>query len=344
MTLPSPDLGTLAFAAVAALLAAGLLAPIEALGWWAGWFGSETEPLPTEDPIDPPPSGWLVFLSGVHSVGGATFAPRERAFLERLRAELPDLHVIEVFPYSVTNRALTGQRLFARFWRWALARKMSRRQLAGVAGMVINFRNAWQVAVSADRRYGPMYDEGSADLILRALVRDGYLAGSDAPLLLVGYSGGGQIAMGAAAPLASRTGRPARVVSLGGVMASPRSPDGLAKLVHLRGRNDVVARIGAAFFPGRWPWVRWSTWNRMKAGGRIEVVDLGAMDHTGRAGYLDDETRLPDGRTHQRATVDTIVAVVHDALSELEADGDGDADGGAPHPRHATSDRDDQPS
>jgi len=323
MTLPLPDLGTLALAAVAALLAAGLLAPIEALGWWAGWFGSEPEPLTPEEPVDPSPLGWLVFLSGVHSVGGATFAPRERAFLERLRAELPDIHVIEVFPYSVTNRALTGQRLFARFWRWALARKMSRRQLAGIAGMVINFRNAWQVAVSADRRYGPMYDEGSADLILRALVRDGYLRGSDAPLVLVGYSGGGQIAMGAAAPLASRTGRPAQVVSLGGVMASPRSGEGLARLVHLRGRNDAVARIGAAFFPGRWPWVRWSTWNRLKADGRIEVVDLGAMDHTGRAGYLDDEMHLPDGRTHQRATVDTIVDVVRDALRTAGADGGG---------------------
>lgn len=338
MTLPLPDLGTLAFAAVAAMLVAGLLAPLEALGWWAGWYGTETEPMTTDEPIDPPPAGWLVFLSGVHSVGGASFAPREQAFLERLRAEMPNVHVIEVFPYSVTNRALTGQRLFARFWRWALARKMSRRQLAGVAGMVINLRNAWQVAVSADRRYGPMYDEGTADLILRALVRDGYSPEAHAPLLLVGYSGGGQIAMGAAAPLASLTGRPARVVSLGGVMASPRSPDGLAKLVHLRGRNDVVARIGAAFFPGRWPWVRWSTWNRMKAGGRIEVVDLGAMDHTGRAGYLDDEMRLPDGRTHQRATADTIIAVVNDALSES------DEHGGAPRQRRAASDRDDHPS
>lgn len=317
MTLPLPDLGTLTLAAVAAMLVAGLLAPLEALGWWAGWYGTEDEPLTPSEPVDPPPAGWLVFLSGIHSVGGATFAPRERAFLRSLRAELPNVHVIEVFPYSVTNRALTGQRLFSRFWRWALAGKMSRRQLAGIGGMVINLRNAWQVAVSADRRYGPMYDEGTADLILRALARDGYRPESGAPLVLVGYSGGGQIAMGAVAPLATRTGRPAHVVSLGGVMASPRSPGGLAKLVHIRGQNDAVARIGAAFFPGRWPWVRWSTWNRLKVDGTIEVVDLGSMDHTGRAGYLDDESHLPDGRSHQRVTVDTIVGVVHEALRHV---------------------------
>ena len=324
MTLPLPDLGTLALAAVAALLAAGLLAPIEALGWWAGWFGSEPEPLTPEEPVDPSPSGWLVFLSGVHSVGGATFAPRERAFLERLRAELPDIHVIEVFPYSVTNRALTGQRLFARFWRWALARKMSRRQLAGIAGMVINFRNAWQVAVSADRRYGPMYDEGSATLIERTLRRHGWRDEAPVPVLLIGYSGGGQVALGAAGPLAERLGSEIDVVSLGGVMASPRSLEGLGRIVHLRGSNDGVERAGAIAFPGRWRWVRWSTWNRARKEGRIVERVLGAMDHTGRAGYLDPEHGLGDDRSYLDVTVEAIVEAARAARRRVAPSAESD--------------------
>jgi pimeloyl-ACP methyl ester carboxylesterase len=318
MTLPIPDLGTLLLAGLAAMLAAGMLAPFEALGWWAGWFGPE-QAAPADDTdgaAEAAADGYVVFLTGIHSVGGEAFAPRERAFLERLRAELPDLHVIEVFPYSVTNRALTAQRLFAGFWRWALARKMSRRQLAGVAGMVINLRNAWQVAVSADRRYGPMYDEGSADLIETTLRAAGYRPRSGAPVVLIGYSGGGQIALGATAPLAARTARTVSVVSLGGVMASPRTVDGLARLVHLRGSNDLVARIGGAFFPGRWPIWRWSTWNRSIERGLIRTVDLGPMDHTGRDGYLDDETSLEDGRSYLDATVATVVGVVREALSE----------------------------
>jgi hypothetical protein len=318
VSLPVPDLGTLLLGALAAMLAAGVLAPFEALGWWAGWFGPEevAPPLDGDDPSQPPAEGYLVYLTGIHSVGGEAFAPRERDFLARLRHELSEVRVVEVFPYSVTNRALTGQRLFAGFWRWALARKMSRRQLAGVAGMVINLRNAWQVAVSADRRYGPMYDEGSAELIERALRAAGYRPSGDAPVVLIGYSGGGQIALGATGPLATRTGRTVSVVSLGGVMASPRTVDGLARLIHLRGSNDLVARVGAAFFPGRWPWWRWSTWHRAVDRRLIRTVDLGPMDHTGRDGYLDHETVLDDGRSYLDVTVGTIVDVVHEALDE----------------------------
>lgn len=310
--MPLPDLGTLATVAMMMMLLAGLLSPIEALGWWAGWY--ETDPAPLEPPKDVPPSRsdrFVVFLSGVHSVNGEAFAEREVRLLKRLRAAMPDAAVLEVFPYSVTNRPLTGQRTFSRFWRWALAGKMSRRQLAGLAGFLINLRNAWQVAVSADRRYGPMYDEGSADLIARALLNHGYEPDSSTPVLLIGYSGGGQVALGAAAPLRTRIGSPPTVLSLGGVMASPPSLDVLDRVVHLRGRRDGVARLGAAAFPGRWPWVGWSAWNRAKKSGVVRIVDMGPMDHTGRDGYLDPERRLPDGRSYLDATVDAIVAAAH---------------------------------
>lgn len=310
-----PDLSALLLFGVAALMLAGLLAPIEALGWWAGWYGSEAEPPELEPGV--PPSGarrFVVFLSGIHTASGEAVAEREVHLLERLRESLPDAEVLEVFPYSVMNRALTGQRIFARFWRWALAGKMSRRQLAGLAGMLINLRNAWQVAVSADRRYGPMYDQGSADLIARALLERGYRPGSDVPVLLIGYSGGGQIALGAASELPERIGTAPTVLSLGGVMASPRSLHRLARVVHIRGRRDGIARLAAAAFPGRWPWVSWSAWNRARREGVVHVVDMGPMDHTGRDGYLDGAKRLPDGRSYLDATVDAIVAVAHGEL------------------------------
>lgn len=318
MSLALPDLGALAVAALAAFVLAGLLAPFETLGWWAGWFGPQLPDDPDAAPsgaASSPASGYVVFLSGIHNVRGRSFAPRERAFLARLRTELPDVRIVEVFPYSVTNRALTGQRVFARFWRFALAGKLGRRRLAGVASMLINLRNAWQVAVSADRRYGPMYDEGSAELIERALRTVGWRGDVRPPVLLIGYSGGGQIALGAAGPLAHRLGRTVDVVSLGGVMASPRSLDGLGQVVHLRGRNDHVARIGAAFFPGRWPLVRWSTWNRARTQGRIEVVDLGDMDHTGRDGYLDGAGDTGDGRSYLDVTVAAIERTIRRSLA-----------------------------
>lgn len=329
MTIPLPDVGTLLLAALAAFIVAGLLAPLETLGWWAGWFGTRASDeadaaAAIETDVPAPTAGYVVFLSGIHSVDGRSFAPLERAFLRRLRAELPDAQVVEVFPYSVTNRALTGQRFFARFWRWMLAAKLSRRRLAGLAGSLINVRNAWQVAVSADRRYGPMYDEGSATLIERTLRLHGWHDDAPVPVLLIGYSGGGQVALGAAGPLAERLGSEIDVVSLGGVMASPRSLDGLGRIVHLRGRNDGVERAGAIAFPGRWRWVRWSTWNRARTTGRIVERVLGAMDHTGRDGYLDPENGPGEGRSYLDVTVDAIVEAARTARRRVERSPQGD--------------------
>lgn len=309
MNLPLPDLGALLAVGVAALLLAGALSPFEALGWWAGWFGPDRDA--PEAPRAPrsQASVFIVFLSGVHSVRGESFAPRERRLLERLRERLPQAEVLEVFPYSVTNRALTAQRVFSWFWRWALAMKLSRRQLAGVAGMLINLRNAWQVAVSADRRYGPMYNEGCAELIAGALLARGYPPGRGVPVVLIGYSGGGQVALGAAAPLAERLGSVPAVVSLGGVMSADRGLERLHKVYHLVGRRDVVQRIGAIAFPGRWPLFAWSHWNQGRSKGVVRILDLGPMDHTGPGGYLDEEAVLPDGRTHLEATVEILTGI-----------------------------------
>lgn len=317
----SVDLWTLVAIAVLALMVGGSLAPLETLGWWAGWFGRGelelAEPKSVARPDEADKRHYLVFLTGVHSVSGRTFARREQRLLRELRRRLPGSRMVEVFPYSVTNRALTGQRVFARFWRFALSLKMSRRALARVAGTVINLRNLWQVAVSADRRYGPLYNQGSAELIAAALLAAGYRPGSTMPVTLIGYSGGGQVAIGAGGLLSELLDCRVRVISLGGVMSSDPGLLGIHRLYHLAGRRDVVQRLSNLFFPGRWPIMRWSSWNQALANGRIVPIDMGRMDHTGEGGYLDTESRLEDGRTHLEATVEVIAGIVEGAEAEL---------------------------
>lgn len=311
MSLPDPWL--LALVAIGSLFVAGALAPLEALGWWAGWFGGRdpsSEWSPLEAPADQEedsPQQYLVFLSGIHSVNGATFATREKHFLQMLRAELPHTRIIEVFPYSVTNRPLTGQRLFAWFWRWALSMKLSKRALAGIAGTMINVRNIWQMGVSADRRYGPIYNRGSAMLILDALRQAGCRRGT--PILLVGYSGGGQIALGAAPHVESLADSPVTVVSLGGVMSSDHATRKLERVYDLHGDSDRVRQAGILFFPGRWPLFPQTGWNLAKRDGIVRSVSLGPPDHTGRGGYLDSKSTLPDGRTYLEQSVDVLAAI-----------------------------------
>ena len=310
--MPLLDILTFLGVVLVAILVFGALAPLETLGWWAGWFGrprEATEPR-FEDDSTRRAQHYLVFLSGIHSVAGAAFARREIDLLERLREQLPAVEVLEVFPYSVTNRALTGQRAFAWFWRWALSMKLSNRALAGLAGSVINLRNLWQVAVSADRRYGPLYNHGSADLIVDALLHRGYDLNACAPITLVGYSGGGQIAVGAAGHLKELIDADVSVIALGGVLSADPGLAAVHRLYYLADRKDRIHRFGTLLFPGRWPVFSYSSWNQAKAQGRVRIVDMGPVDHTGRGGYLDNMAILPDGRSHLQQTVEVIAGFI----------------------------------
>lgn len=297
---------------------AGALAPFEALGWWAGWYRDDPEtfdpPVEVEKLSDAP--HFIVFLSGIHSVSGEAYAKREIAFIERLRNELPGVEVVDdVFPYSVINRSLTGQRVFARFWRWALKRKLNG---PGLAGFLINLRNLWQVAVSADSRYGPIYNQGSAEIILLGLKRHGYRVGGGVPVTLIGYSGGGQIAVGAAPYLKAVLRAPLRVVSLGGVLSADPGLLELDGLYHLFGKNDGVQRLGNLFFPGRWPVLPYSPWNKAKERGTVHLVHMGDADHTGLKGYLDAESFYPDGRSYLDHTVEVISQIVRGERLEVQ--------------------------
>lgn len=307
------DVAVLVSFAFLALLLAGALAPLEALGWWAGWFGRRAEDQPVRVPGEqgePPARHFVVFLSGIHSVAERAFARREVVLLERLGERLPGARILEVFPYSVTNRALTGERAFSRFWRWALRMKLRRRALAQLAGMVINLRNLWQVAVSADRRYGPIYNHGSAELITEALLASGYVPASGTRVTLIGYSGGGQIALGAAGHLDDILGVPIDVIALGGVMASDPAALQVRHLYYLYGDRDTVHRLGTLFFAGRWRVLRYSPWNQARAQGKMTELRLGPMKHMGRDGYLSTTATLPDGRSYLDATVDAIAGVI----------------------------------
>ncbi len=291
-------------------LLAGVLSPFEALGWWAGWYGDDDDAITKTRPKTSKADRFVIFLSGINSVSGEAFAPREITFLARLKRELADANIVlvdDIFPYSVTERALTGRRVFARFWRYAHKAKLSG---PGVAGFLINIRNLWQVGVSADTRYGPIYNQGSARMLLNGLMRHGYVPASGVPVTLIGYSGGGQVALGAAPHLKGMIQAPISIISLGGVLSADPGLLTLERLYHLYGKRDTVQRLGAILFPGRWPFIP-SPWQRAKKRRLIELIDMGPADHTGPEGYLDEESFLPDGRTYLDQTVETIKQLVY---------------------------------
>ncbi|MCX7791274.1 MAG: hypothetical protein N2378_11590, partial [Chloroflexaceae bacterium] len=197
-----------------AVLVVSATAPLNFLGWWAGWSGEQDAPAlgagpapePLRAPVKPPegagaeipPSHYLVFLSGIGNTSADALASEEQAFLRNLKAAMPWLAIIDnIFPYSPDNTGLTEDERHGEFWRSILAVKSTGGR-ASALGNLINMRNMLQVAVSADRRYAPVFNYGTASTILRALLDEGYRPGSGVPVTLMGYSGGGQGVFGAA--------------------------------------------------------------------------------------------------------------------------------------------------
>ncbi|MBP7241578.1 hypothetical protein [Amaricoccus sp.] len=296
------------------------LAPIESLGWWAGWLAPGPEEdaaaAPAAAPATapaPPPDCFVVFLSGIGAISGDALLPHETAFLDRLQAELPEARIVrDVFPYAPSGRELlTGQRVFTWFWLRVREWRLNGTRLLPD---ILNLRNLFQVLVSADDRYGPLYGFGIAGIVRERLAAAGYEPRRPVQVVLLGSSGGGQISVGAATYLADALGEPPAIVTIGGVMCSDRGIEAASWLVSLFGSGDRVYALGRIAFPGRWPVAGSSFWNEARRDGRLVEREIGAMSHSGPGGYLDAAPRQ-GGRPWLDVTVAAVAAAIRDGLA-----------------------------
>jgi predicted Abi (CAAX) family protease len=180
--------------------------------------------------------------------------------------------------------------------------------------MLVNIRNVLIVAVSADARYGPIYDLGITKILYTALVNAGYRVGSGVPVTLIGYSGGGQMSAAVAGSLKRAIGASIEVISLAGVISGNCNILETEHLYHLVGDKDTVEKIGPIFFPGRWKIAFLSYWNRAKRRGKITILPLGPVGHQVPGGLLDPEAFLPDGRSFLQQTIDYITKILNGDL------------------------------
>jgi hypothetical protein len=295
------------------LVVVAVAVPVSVLTWWAGWTrraGPVT--LPGASVAAAPQSGpFLVYLSGVGDISGDYQTRYEDELLEAVAARVPGLVVItDVFAYSVRNLSMTSQRELGWFWAWIHAARLGKGGALKGVGKLIQLRNVLHVTISADRRYGPVYNYSVAEMILQGLVRHGYVPGCGAPVTLLGYSGGGQIALATAQYVRATLRVPVQVISLGGIMNSSSSLTTISGLTHLYGTADQGQRRADLIFPARWPLFQGSHWNQALAAGRIRRVCLGPMGHAGRGSYLDGSLYVADGRSYRDVTADAIGALL----------------------------------
>ena len=311
---------TLIFGTLALIFVAAALAPLESLGWWAWSGAAPTDPKKLEEfaedlAVDVPEKDfYLVYLSGIGAISGTSIPDEEYPFIHGLEERLSNCEVIsDIYPYSVTNSGLTAQGAFA--WLWRGVEKLRLKNPNSVLALVVNLRNIFQLFVSADGRYGPIYNLGVAHEIMRGLIRHGYHPVKRKPVVLLGWSGGGQIAIGSAAFLAPMVGD-VYEISVGGMLSDDPGFYNIKRLWHLFGEKDKLQALGHLLFAGRWQIKPQSSWNRAMRAGKIELIPLGPFNHNGKGNYFDMETKLPDDpqdRAYGEKTLETIQQVLTEA-------------------------------
>jgi len=304
--------------AVLAVVVSLMLSPIETLGWWAGWYGHglhdpRSAPPPEEaEELPEATEHYVVYLDGIANVGRYHYRDVQ-GLLDGLAERLPRTRVVgDIMPYSVRDVSLVApERPLARWWRSMFIKKL--REERSPLSFSINLRNLFQVLVAADPRYGRIYGQGQAQVILTALLKAGYQPGSGAPLTVIGYSGGVQVGLAAAPFLKRGLKAPLAMISLAGVMASEAGLDWVDIMYHLQSPTDRIPMWGQALFPGRWPIARSSHWNRMLRSDRLRFVNMGPMRHNGPGSYLDDSV-VKHGENNLERTTNVMVGLVHEIM------------------------------
>ncbi|WP_405534058.1 hypothetical protein OG787_01630 [Streptomyces sp. NBC_00075] len=285
-----------------ALIAEALLARYEVLAYSAGWRAPVTE-LPAGTPYargaapDSPPDAYLVYLDGI----GKRRVRDTRDGGQLVKAVLagaPELRVLgQVQPYSPLADPLADRPA----WTWWLRHH---------AGLLLFLHNVMQVFVAADRRYRPLYNRAVGSQIATQLRLAGYEPGSGIPVVLLGYSGGAQVATGAVEELHAQLRCPLTVIMLGGFHNGANDLTHAEHVHRLTSAGDRIERVGTWIFPQRWRLFRGSKWNRADRAGKITVHRLDPATHLGPRSYISPEGRLPDGRSYLDRTTETVIAIV----------------------------------
>lgn len=298
-----------------------ITAPFEAMTWWSRWT-TDPERAATPGgghsaPKKPLGRAVLFYVTGIGTITGDAHPDQERRFLEELKRALPDITIIDdFFPYSPAGIPLNGQRIFARFW------KFLGRHRALATKTLIRLRNMFQVLVAADGRYGPIYSAGTYQTIHHKLVSAGYTKLSSQPIILLGYSGGAEISLGAAPFLQSTFHSRLTLISLGGVLSSHDGLAALDRLVHIEGSNDRVSRIGGMLFVHRWRLFGSSQWNLARKQGKFLKIAMPGMAHNGSGSYLDPNAHSDNVSTSNLdRTIMVIRSIVEVEISEEASHG-----------------------
>jgi len=284
--------------AVILLLGWGVVAPVGTIIWWLNQsrdsLGSTKDLSNPGEPDErdrsltgsPDITCYIIYFPGVGDYSVDQLTPGEEWFLDQLVRRHPNcVAVRDVFPYSAANEDLAGQRFLAPLWR-AIAQADGWLENTDV---LIKIRNLWRFAISADDRYGPVYNQGIADAAIERMnAVHAIPENSQQPLnlILIGTSGGAQVALGAVPYLNQWLDARLTVISVGGTFNGEEGFSTAHHVYHLQGRQDWVEDIPQVVLSSRWPVTVASPFNQAQRRGRYTVRQIGPHSHHGKKGYF----------------------------------------------------------
>jgi hypothetical protein len=285
------------------LLLWGVFAPVGTLVWWMNQGSKPLESIEfkrettAEDSLNPLPIAkidcYIVYFPGVGDYSANQLTPGEAFFLNQLTQQHPNcVAVSDVFPYSASNTSLGERRLLAPLWT---AIEQAEGWLKN-ADILIKIRNLWRFAISADDRYGQVYNRAIAVAVIDRMNAAHPLpdtAAQPLKIVLIGTSGGAQVALGAAEYLGRFPWKAAPspdaqlfVVSVGGDFEGNVGFEAVDRVYHLQGKQDWVEDLSRWVFPSRWPITVGSPFNQAVRQGRYSAQTIGPHEHDGSRGYF----------------------------------------------------------
>jgi hypothetical protein len=289
----------------------GTFAPVGTLVWWLDRGQKKLEERSRELEAlleDNPAEGngktcYIVFLTGVGDLSADELTDGETEFLDRLEQDQPQcVTVRDVFPYSAANADVSGQQVFD-FLRNVTEQSNG---WSDFTQFLLETRNVWRLALSADNRYGQVYNPAIAlTIVERMEAQQDIPASSETPiqLVLMGKSGGAQVALGATPYLQRWLNANITIVSFGGVFSGNDGFDAATHVYHFRGDRDWIENIGGIVFPSRWRWTIGSPYNRARREDRYTVLSSGSHTHQGDEGYFGLE-EAETGNSYVELTVE----------------------------------------
>ena len=286
----------------------GIYSVASQYAFWSGWLGGlpqRPELLPLPEPgsalcaRDNGMGRVVIYLDGIHQ-SERDHPPRVRAFLAELEAMLPaDICLLKgLEAYTVTPASLWEDAGSSWFWRrvFALQEQHPNALVGFVCAFLVQANNVIKVGISSDRRYGPILNYELALKVCQRLAETGLWpdpSGSNGPhdLILLGYSGGGEMAMGMADYLRRLSRCPVRIITFCGVFSGNQLLEQVARITQVVGSKDPVAAFGRIAYPGRLALLPLSNWNRALRRGQVERISIGGMNHNGATGPFSQRYR-----------------------------------------------------